>query len=82
VDKTWSIFPNPANQQVTVRPGSSVNGDFSIEIRNLQGMLILSQNSHGNREMVIQTGRLPQGLYLMRISCGNELTARKLIITR
>ncbi len=80
--KTWAIYPNPANRQVTIRPGKSINGEFSVQIRNLQGILILQQTSGDNQEMSIPTAQLPEGIYLLRISAGNDLTTLKLVVRR
>ena len=60
------IYPNPAQTQLTIEPGES-NGNNLISIYNLQGQLVLQQQSNQSKvELNIES--LPKGMYIVKIT--------------
>jgi hypothetical protein len=57
------IWPNPFNEQISI---SLNQPNFTIEVFNLNGELVLKENSTVN-EKIIQTDKLASGVYFIRI---------------
>jgi len=67
-DEAMVLFPNPAHDEVTVDL-SGDEGDYEIEIMNMQGQILLTSQSSvesGNNSMTIRLSSLPAGMYLVR----------------
>jgi mRNA-degrading endonuclease HigB of HigAB toxin-antitoxin module len=68
------VFPNPANDQAFIRFEKPVKGKVRIEMFNNLGSLvyagILPQTDSDSE---IMTDKYPDGLYIIRITTGNEL---------
>ena len=63
------VFPNPAEEYMTVRiPGVS---QASLSIHDIQGKTLFSEIST-SQEIKIQTGLLQPGLYMLIIEAGGR----------
>ena len=64
------VYPNPVADKLTVQSNEPIN---TLEIYNLMGALVYSQNDCTNKTE-IHTGDLPSGLYFIRLitTSGNE----------
>jgi hypothetical protein len=71
------VYPNPANNTVTVSAESDKN--FSVQVFDLTGRLLIQQSSR-KEQLTIPVENLPNGLYLLKISSGNEMLTKKLSI--
>ncbi len=83
-DPEFLVYPNPANQQVTLRSRATLNGPFIAEILNLQGApvsRVKSTPAAGYQEIRISTASLPSGLYLLKVSSGREIVIQKLVVS-
>jgi len=77
-----SLYPNPANQTVTIgnSKGKPLQGRFLLT--NVNGKLILSKTLSGDNS-TIDVGQIPQGIYFVTISKNQEPTYyQKLVISR
>lgn len=75
-----SLFPNPANESVTVRWNNA--GETSvIEIKDISGRAIKSISSTGNSER-ISVSDLPEGIYFVVISCNGQSGVARLAVTK
>lgn len=69
------IYPNPAQDQVTIEAESSIEGE-TLEIYNIQGRLIARQVLQ--QKTIVNTNSWPNGTYLLRIGG----MGRKLLILK
>ena len=76
VAASMNIHPNPANEFVTVRSGSTLR---TIALFSLTGELVVNQEVSGN-EYRLNTASLPAGLYLIKIDTENGVVSKRLII--
>lgn len=74
-EDTFSVFPNPAGDFVTIRP--AIDQPFSIRVFNLLGELVLSANSAST--LNIQTANLAMGCYFIQISSNKQIFIQKII---
>jgi poly(3-hydroxybutyrate) depolymerase len=73
---TAMIYPNPANQIVSVMP--SIEGTYSVEVFDFTGRrLLVSTKDFGITELNIEG--LGAGTYLVRVSSGNQSYTEKLV---
>ena len=61
-----SIFPNPANNQVSIS-GLVYGHNVGMQIIDLQGRVISSENTIVNNEVILSVSSLTTGLYLVKI---------------
>lgn len=78
------LFPNPANNTVTLNVDLTVEGDLNIEIYDLTGKMIMNQNHNnlynGSYSFNLNTADLTNGIYLVNINTANGSKMMKLII--
>jgi alpha-amylase len=76
------IFPNPANEKVTIRTDASPNTPFSIKLINSQGQVSFEENIQNQENAVeVDVRRMNNGLYIIRIKSTNKLHTKKLLIS-
>ena len=68
----YSVFPNPAKNQITISPK---NNDITVSIYTITGKKILVKNSH-----VINVSDLAKGCYIIQIKSYKNVFRNKLII--
>lgn len=73
VNSTWSIYPNPADNEVNIH----TSGAFHYYISDMNGKLILTGDTSS-----VNTSSLSSGIYTFRLSQGNAIQERKLVIIR
>jgi hypothetical protein len=78
------VFPNPASDQAFIRFDKPLKDIVRIEMFNNLGSLIYTGTiPRTDTDAEIKTDKYPDGLYIIRATCGNELLGvTKLNITR
>ncbi len=77
-----SIFPNPANDEVTIHSDIPFPSDSKVEIFDLSGRLIYTYSLSG-RETEITLTKYPAGMYQCRIIVGcNPVVTKKIIVLK
>ena len=66
-----SIFPNPVKNQLTIAGIELAN--FDVNIYDVQGRLVIDNSSNINGDQ-IDTSSLSSGMYLLRVTNGNEIS--------
>jgi hypothetical protein len=76
------IFPNPHNGLFTIKCKSSLNGTVGIEVRDLSGKLVHTENISAAGPVVEKTinlMHLPAGAYTVRIITDSNSTVHSMI---
>lgn len=76
------MYPNPTNGTFKIRITTKTN-KIITEIMNMAGQTVLTKqfNSTGNNlEQAIDATHLPKGVYIVKITDGNDVQTKKLII--
>lgn len=80
-----TIAPNPAKENATLQVNINESHDATIQVMNMQGGIVLSKlqrlNS-GSSSIELPLNRLNSGMYVVRISVGNEIIHKKLIVNK
>jgi uncharacterized delta-60 repeat protein len=77
---SFDVFPNPSSGLVTIR--SQVDAPSSIMITDLNGRLVEEQRNIGTGTLQrhIELGGEPKGVYVVRITVGDEMLMRRVVI--
>ena len=79
----FRLSPNPASSFVNVQFDQAVTGDIVVEVYSVLGTRIIYQMYHhpeGTTALVVNTSNLAEGIYLVRVSSGNESTVKRIKI--
>lgn len=76
-----SVYPNPANDNVHISFGN-VNGNRNIRIVDALGKTVVSQSSVNVSVVTINTKNWNNGMYLLRVTDGNETVTKRLVISK
>jgi hypothetical protein len=83
-EKRFSIYPNPANDQVTVSFEMISESPVEVNIYDLQGKMVkrvnLGVRPEGRHDAVLSCGNLGSGTYILRLTMGNQQSASKFIV--
>ncbi len=73
------IFPNPANNEITIRTTSN-DRIQSVELISLKGKSVLKQAEIDKTEYQVLIGHLPKGAYILNVKTKGELKNHRIII--
>jgi len=73
-DSSVLLYPNPAQDYFVV---SGIKGDATVEVYNLSGAKLISKSFTDIARVQVD---LAAGMYLVKITSGNKLTVKKLIV--
>jgi hypothetical protein len=77
----FKLYPNPSNDGLVIIE-SSKNNFSKVEVVNLLGAVVASQNGILADKITLDLTTLPQGTYFVRISTENYISNEKLIISK
>nr|GFA57996.1 hypothetical protein [Tanacetum cinerariifolium] len=78
---TPALYPNPANDQVTLTTTVSQESSVTIVITDLQGNTMASYQRNavvGENQFVLDTNNLANGLYILRVQGSDATSAQRL----
>jgi hypothetical protein len=78
-----TLFPNPAKDEVNVRFVATQSGAYDVSLYDATGKTILTQKAQfneGENTASFDVVSLPRGLYVVKVSNGEELFSQKVII--
>tara|TARA_B110000459_G_scaffold2990_1_gene3401 strand:- start:627 stop:2687 length:2061 start_codon:yes stop_codon:yes gene_type:complete len=77
-----SIYPNPNNGSFTVELQSNTFNNVSIDIYDIRGRKIYSQDygNNSNFKQVIELGNIESGVYLMTVSDDQRKITKRIIV--
>jgi len=78
----FNIYPNPAINDFMIEQMYDFNEKYDIEIRNMNGELMLRSNLDNNGKKLMDIKSLPCGVYLLRLYNEKESYTKKLLINQ
>ncbi|GGF01626.1 T9SS type A sorting domain-containing protein [Hymenobacter cavernae] len=80
-----SLYPNPANNQVTIGAAFEQAGTVDITITTLQGLQMAHQQPYvqaGTNEVRVNISDLPVGTYILQLRDGAQVRTQRLAVER
>ncbi len=76
----FTLFPNPAQDQITVGMEIAIEGKFRIIISDMSGRIVLARSFSGQgKQMSLDVEKLNAGVYLVKIISPSGLYRQKLV---
>jgi hypothetical protein len=82
-NKNFSIYPNPAHDKITVSIDVKENSNFTIQMSDVSGRAILSENNSavsGLNIYELNLSHLSKGIYIMEVIAANESWKTKVVV--
>ncbi len=76
----FSLWPNPATSRISISL-SAITGDATVEIKNIVGQVLLSQNVN-NQQTQIDISQLANGVYVAEVKMNGKRAIRQFVINR
>ena len=77
--QTVSVYPNPSNTGVL---NVLVSTNATVELLDMNGKLVISQNVNANVKQEINVDNLANGVYTIRIQNNEFLSTSKVVINK
>jgi hypothetical protein len=84
-ENSISLFPNPANETITIFFKGIFSGPVAIEIFDISGRKLLSSSqfiSGSDQLITVNTGEFSEGMYVLSVTTAQKTAAEKIIISR
>lgn len=81
-NKEMSLFPNPVDEELTVRVLSESVALVEIRILDMKGNTVYIQNEHavpGTNQLKMQLSHLSKGMYICRVNKGKSIETSKFL---
>ena len=87
IDNNFQVFPNPFNQQVSIRYKLQKQSNVSLYVYDVQGSRVGAlvndeQKSEGTYSVVFDGDFLSDGVYFVRLNIGEGIKTAKIILAR
>jgi hypothetical protein len=82
ISKTFSLYPNPATNEVTIQLPGNVNGRAGVAITDVNGKQVMLQHMiipAAQTNAKISLKELPAGIYHVRLEINGEVYSAKLL---
>lgn len=78
-DHNFTLSPNPAHDQLTIQVNQTTNSDVKIEVMDVFGKVLVSQNYKDFSNATIDVSNLASGIYFAKISSDKKQITKKFI---
>lgn len=76
---SFSLYPNPATDVVTITPNGSVTGTINVAVVNMLGETVMQKQLDGINSYNLNIGNLATGMYVLKISNGVQAATSKIV---
>ncbi len=78
MNQTIKVYPNPASNNLTVEFKDNATRDISLS--NMKGQVIIQQKNITGSKIILNTGNIAKGVYLLNITGKNENFSTKIVV--
>lgn len=79
-EEEFTVFPNPADDFITLSFTSQENNDVELELKNLTGQMVRKINQQSSESCTVNVRDLPSGIYFLSIELEGSRETVKIII--
>lgn len=73
-------YPNPANEQFTVKYSASSSSQVLVEVYSTEGKNFYRSKFNGTQEAILNTAEWPAGLYLVQLRNGDQVSSTRISV--
>lgn len=77
---SFNVYPNPVEDVVTFSFESSVNGNASVQLMDLSGRVVATQQQNNNADVQMNVSSLAPGTYVYKVVIGEAVRSGKLTV--
>ncbi len=84
-DFTLKVYPNPAQNRLTVEYTTSIDANTILEVFDVTGKKVVNLQNRltaGMHQNVINTQHFKNGIYLLRVSTGNQSAVKRFVVNK
>ena len=81
-NSNFSFYPNPATSKLNIQVPNPQSEKLQLKVFNLNGQVLISQQTQITMNYTLDVSQLPQGNYLLKLLGKNEVFVRKFVIIR
>ncbi|MEI7981064.1 MAG: T9SS type A sorting domain-containing protein [Bacteroidota bacterium] len=75
-----TVFPNPANNKISIASGNWLPGETMISVINMKGEQVIQRNFQNQNPVEMDVSMLPKGIYLVKMQTRAGIETEKLEI--
>ena len=76
----FEVYPNPAQSQLYLDMISKFNNGFNVDLYDVNGRIVLSEQSTNNSSQNIDVSQFKRGLYFIKITQNNQTRVKRIIL--
>ncbi|MEZ4899475.1 MAG: T9SS type A sorting domain-containing protein [Saprospiraceae bacterium] len=84
LDKSWSVTPNPASNEITIHCRQSLPGLCTVQLLNMQGkgfpLYTFLQGWDNGQELRLDVAGYPAGIYLLKLTQDAHVSIQKVLL--
>jgi photosystem II stability/assembly factor-like uncharacterized protein len=80
VESTFTIYPNPATNKISIATNSNQQGETTICIFNMNGALLQQTKFQSQNLIELDVSNLTKGIYLVKIQTNKGIETKKLVV--
>ena len=77
---SFTVFPNPANTSIVVHCSSGAEGNFTLDISDVNGKNVIGNISSGKSHLSVDISALPKGIYFVKLQSDTGTAVRKVVV--
>lgn len=76
------VYPNPANDQLHIDLKGEKAADYAVEMTSVQGQVLYQRTFDKTTDVQtsINTGSFASGVYFVKITSGDKVTTKRVVI--
>jgi hypothetical protein len=80
LDNIYNFYPNPATNIISIKTNNSLQGETTICIFNMNGVLLQQEKFQSQNLIEIDVSPLAKGFYLVKIQTNKGIETKKLVV--
>jgi hypothetical protein len=78
-NKILNIYPSPASEEITVTVSESLSGISTIQIINLLGEVVYSENAELSESTIIYIREFKSGIYFLKLQSAGKVYLKRFV---
>jgi len=80
LESTFTVYPNPATNKISIENHSNLQGETNICIFNMNGALLQQEKFQSQNLIEMDVSTIAKGIYLIKIQTKAGVETKKLVV--